>query len=69
MVENQMRAKEGGDATWRCRAVTKDLRNAYRVRIACRTEEEHTMVNTWHLSPLRRHLSHPSGQYELNGGT
>ncbi|KDN71873.1 hypothetical protein CSUB01_09606 [Colletotrichum sublineola] len=44
MVENQIRASEGEATSWRCRAVTKDPRNPHRIRIACRTDDEHAMV-------------------------
>nr|OQO29344.1 hypothetical protein B0A51_06924 [Rachicladosporium sp. CCFEE 5018] len=38
-VEAEMRTVEGQE-TWRCVAVTKDAKNAERIRIACRTETE-----------------------------
>ena len=42
-VETEVRAKM--DRTnWRCRAVTRDARNANRIRIACRDEAEQQMV-------------------------
>jgi hypothetical protein len=43
MVENGIRAAQD-DSSWRCRAVTKDPRNPYRVRIACRDETEHGKI-------------------------
>ena len=42
-VENQVRS-ELDNPTWRCRAVTKDPKNPYRVRITCRDENEHEIV-------------------------
>ncbi|OBR02118.1 hypothetical protein CH63R_14419 [Colletotrichum higginsianum IMI 349063] len=44
MVENRIRAGEGEAASWRCQAVTKDPRNPHRIRIACRTDNEHAML-------------------------
>lgn len=38
-IENEMRSKEE-DSTWRCAAVTKDPKNADRIRIICRNETE-----------------------------
>jgi hypothetical protein len=43
LVESGVRG-ERENASWRCRAVTKDPSNPHRVRIACRDEEEHKMV-------------------------
>jgi hypothetical protein len=43
IIETDVRAM--GDHThWRCRAVTVDPRNANRIRIACRDEDEHQLV-------------------------
>ena len=42
-VEKEMRATNGQD-NWRCRAVTRDAKNANRIRIACRDETEQHMV-------------------------
>lgn len=38
-IEQEMRANEGME-TWRCAAVTKDMRSSTRIRVACRNEEE-----------------------------
>lgn len=42
-MENEVRS-ELGNPTWRCRAVTKDLKNPYRVRVTCRDESKHEIV-------------------------
>jgi hypothetical protein len=38
-IEKEIRSDEDM-ATWRCAAVTKDMRNTTRIRVACRSEEE-----------------------------
>jgi len=38
-IEKEIRSDENM-ATWRCAAVTKDMRNGTRIRVACRSEEE-----------------------------
>jgi hypothetical protein len=43
IVEKEIRAGEGQN-NWRCRAVTRDAKNASRVRITCRDESELHMV-------------------------
>jgi hypothetical protein len=43
IVEKEIRASNG-QSKWRCQAVTRDARNAGRVRIACRDETEQLMV-------------------------
>ena len=42
-LETEVRTKVD-QANWRCRAVTKDAKNANRIRIACRDETEQEMV-------------------------
>jgi regulator of replication initiation timing len=42
-VEKEMRAVNG-QGNWRCRAVTRDAKNANRIKIACRDEAEQHMV-------------------------
>ena len=42
-VEKEMRATNG-QGNWRCRAVTRDAKNANRIKIACRDETEQHMV-------------------------
>jgi uncharacterized coiled-coil protein SlyX len=42
-VEKEVRATKD-DPVWRCRAVTVEPKNANRIRIACRDEEEHQMI-------------------------
>jgi len=42
-VEKEVRATKD-DPVWRCRAVTVEPKNANRIRIACRNEEEHQMI-------------------------
>lgn len=42
-METEIRTKVD-QANWRCRAVTRDAKNANRIRIACRDETEHRMV-------------------------
>ncbi|RYP06830.1 hypothetical protein DL765_009343 [Monosporascus sp. GIB2] len=43
MVENGVRTEQD-NASWRCRAVTKNPRNPHRISIACRDETEHARV-------------------------
>jgi hypothetical protein len=43
VVESGIRSEQEGSA-WRCQGVTKDPRNPYRIRIACRSEAEHKQV-------------------------
>jgi hypothetical protein len=43
VVEKEIRTKEG-HANWRCQAVTRDVKNKNRIRIACRDEAEHQIV-------------------------
>jgi hypothetical protein len=38
-IETEIRSAEGQEH-WRCVAVIKDLKNAERIRVACRTESE-----------------------------
>ncbi|KAK1843024.1 hypothetical protein CCHR01_14329 [Colletotrichum chrysophilum] len=42
-VEKEMRAMDG-QASWRCRAITVDPRNADRIRIICRDDAEHKLI-------------------------
>jgi hypothetical protein len=42
-LESGIRA-EPDRSSWRCQAVTKDLRNPHHIRVACRNEAEHTKV-------------------------
>jgi hypothetical protein len=42
-VEKEVRATSG-QSGWRCRAVTRDAKNASRIRIACRDESEQQLV-------------------------
>ncbi|KZL63633.1 reverse transcriptase [Colletotrichum tofieldiae] len=42
-VEKELRAIDG-QGSWRCRAVTVDLRNADRIRIVCRDEAKHKLI-------------------------
>ena len=43
IVEKEIRATEA-HANWRCQAVTRDMKNEKRIRIACRDEGEHQMI-------------------------
>jgi hypothetical protein len=42
-VEKEIRAAKS-EANWRCRAVTRDVKNASRIKIACRDEAEQQLV-------------------------
>jgi hypothetical protein len=44
-IERELRAREKQE-NWRCRAVTVDQRNQNRIRIACRSEDEHLLIKS-----------------------
>ena len=43
VVEKEMRATNG-QSNWRCRAVTRDVKNVSRIKIACRDENEQHLI-------------------------
>ncbi|KAI9146629.1 hypothetical protein HJFPF1_13612 [Paramyrothecium foliicola] len=43
LIKTEVRT-ELGQSNWRCRAMTKDQKNKHHIRIACRNEDEHSLV-------------------------